>query len=286
MPPGSDEESLDRAVRLLFRNARDYRVPLNPSWPAADWSSCPQAHVLLDGWMSTGDDTTHLYAIHSDTLGQGARWMAEFLRAYSYTGPSQVYGPRDTNGNLRAHLRAFQAALSKFDPEAPLAITAYSLGAAIALISLRRYFAQHPHPRPFRLTLIAPAISGTPGLFDALRDPSSALYKEFRAADALFGGDEPALLLALGQRDAWGVREARAAAHDLAAIGGLSIRFIEGDLFAPHEQFHIADIDEQPCDDDDLVRRSDLALAHIRARTSRPLHIEAQILAAGVLIQP
>ena len=204
------------------------RDPTEP-WRLAQYPRDGTSHVLLDGWLSVGNkDHTDQFAAHHlkrvNALDPGWRWQSR-VKAFSYSEAGQSYDKYHTTmRDVEEHVENLTAVLAS---RRRWVITAYSLGAAIAAITLGRLSINDPSLRT-RVPLVifvAPGFYGGPALMSLLNSPESPLRVL------------PPIAIDLGDESAPYPEEARNGIDGILDAGvGVAVIYSSHDEFAPYRR--------------------------------------------------
>jgi pimeloyl-ACP methyl ester carboxylesterase len=208
-------------------------------------------HLFVDGLLSAGNDDeedilareniANQHIGHLRTIGAGFETR---IKAFSYSGYDRgrrgYYGyiGDDTLPALGYHVETLYSLLSKCR-RARWVITAYSLGASVAILAVSRLVSEAESGvlRVPRLTLIAPALYGAP----LIGDPE--LRKLVLGARSPFGPEMPPLAQDFDGEQGYS-HEVREALVELLNAGvDVTIVYSPEDEFAPYPKR----IDERVC---------------------------------------
>lgn len=233
-----------KIVRVLRKNANQYRnATNNPKyWKLATYPASGTTHLIIDGWLSAGNDKQHLSAVYSSSIHSVDVLWEQRVRAFSYSGVGEqyvgdhtLYYPWSLVENL-THVLSW-GGVSRYRNK--WVVTAYSIGAPILLLALKDLIVENPE---FRLkvplvTLIEPATHGAPLILDAIASTSAMPDDERHVMDF----DEiPPILAYLGNEQYEYSKLARSAVNAILDAGiTIVIVYSAHDRIAPY--FRIPD---------------------------------------------
>ena len=225
-----DEDELKRIVSAVVRAAR-----VDSAWDRARFPDPGLVHVFaVDGWLSSGG-SRHLAEEFALDWRRFYPLRLLPLRAFSYTGSRETYGPWDTHTSIDILVDRFIGAILSIEQHAgaQYAMVTFSLGGVIALLALGRLL-QIRGPAWVRaqlpmLVVVQPPLGGSPEIARLLDEDPDFLYN----MDKRFSGG-PSLVWDLERADSELLGNARKALVALAeAMVPISVITVGDDAIAP-----------------------------------------------------